>query len=236
RRMYELAEAIEPDLYLALARATFGEMALAGITAVGEFHYLHHGPDGVRYKDPNEIGRAVIEAAREAGSRITLLDTCYLNGGIGREPEGVQLRFSDGSAEAWTERIEGVAGGGGARDGGTIHPRAPAGDPAAATGVAAFAAGRSWPLHAHVSEQPAENEDCASTYGATPTELLANAGALSKRFTAVHATHLSNGDFTLLGGEECGACLCPTTERDLADGVAPARRLAKPKLALSLRT
>ncbi len=235
RRMYELAEAIEPDLYLALARATFGEMALAGITAVGEFHYLHHGPGGVRYEDPNEMGRAVIEAAREAGIRITLLDTCYLNGGIGREPEGVQLRFSDGSAEAWAERVEGLEEDARARIGAAIHS-VRAVDPESAAAVAAFAAERRWPLHAHVSEQPAENEDCASAYGTTPTELLANAGALSERFTAVHATHLSNGDFTLLGGEECGACLCPTTERDLADGVAPARRLAKSNVALSLGT
>ena len=121
RRMYELAEAIDPDLYLALARATFGEMALAGITAVGEFHYLHHGPDGVRYDDPNAMGRAVIEAAREAGIRITLLDTCYLHGGIGKEAEGVQLRFSDGSAEAWAERVDGLEEDAGARIGAAIH-------------------------------------------------------------------------------------------------------------------
>src|SRR5215207_912449 len=108
RRMYEIAEAIEPDLYLTLARATFAEMLLAGITAVGEFHYLHHGADGARYEDPNAIGKAVIEAAREAGIRITLLDTCYLHGGIGQEAEGVQLRFSDGSADAWAERVEGL--------------------------------------------------------------------------------------------------------------------------------
>src|SRR3954469_18283388 len=99
QRMYAVAEAIEPDQYFALARATFAEMALAGITAVGEFHYLHHGPGGARYDDPNAIGKALIDAAGEAGIRITLLDTCYLHGGIGREPEGAQLRFSDADAE-----------------------------------------------------------------------------------------------------------------------------------------
>jgi formiminoglutamate deiminase len=235
RRMYEIAEAIEPDAYLALARATFAEMALAGITAVGEFHYLHHGPGGVRYGDPNEIGQAVIDAADEAGVRITLLDTCYLWGGIGREVEGVQLRFSDGSAEAWAERVGGLEEGAGARVGAAIHS-VRAVDPEAAAAVAAFAAERSWPLHAHVSEQPVENEDCASAYGMTPTGLLAKAGALSEGFTAVHATHLSDGDFALLGGEECGVCLCPTTERDLADGVGPARRLADANARLSLGT
>jgi formiminoglutamate deiminase len=121
RRMYEIAEAIEPDVYFTLARATFAEMVLAGITAVGEFHYLHHGADGARYEDPNVIGRAVIEAAREAGIRITLLDTCYLHGGIGREADGVQLRFSDGSADAWAERVDGLEARAGARVGAAIH-------------------------------------------------------------------------------------------------------------------
>jgi formiminoglutamate deiminase len=232
-RMYELAEGIDPDRYLALARATFGEMALAGITAVGEFHYLHHGPDGARYEDPNALGKAVITAAREAGIRITLLDTCYLNGGIGQEAEGIQLRFSDGSAQAWEERVDGLEPSDGARVGSAIHS-VRAVDPEAAARVAAFADERSWPLHAHVSEQPAENEDCATAYGKTPTGLLAEASALSDRFTAVHATHLAAADVELLGAAGCGVCLCPTTERDLADGVGPARLLAKAGIRLSL--
>jgi formiminoglutamate deiminase len=234
-RMYEVAAGIDPDRYLTLARATFGEMALAGITAVGEFHYLHHGPDGARYEDPNALGNAVIAAAREAGIRITLLDTCYLHAGIGREAEGIQLRFSDGSAEAWEERVDALEPGDGARTGAAIHS-VRAVEPEEAARVAAFAAGRSWPLHAHVSEQPAENEDCVSAYGETPTGLLAEAGALSERFTAVHATHLAGADVELLGGAGCGVCLCPTTERDLADGVGPARLLAKAGTRLSLGT
>jgi formiminoglutamate deiminase len=235
RRMYEVAERIDPDLYLALARATFGEMALAGITAVGEFHYLHHGPGGTRYEDPNALGNAVIEAAREAGIRITLLDTCYLHGGIGQEPDGTQLRFSDGSAEEWAERVDGLEPGDGARPGAAIHS-VRAVDPEAAAQVAAFSAERSWPLHAHVSEQPAENEDCVSAYGITPTVLIAQAGALSERFTAVHATHLVDADLEMLGATGCGVCLCPTTERDLADGVGPARDLAEAGARLSLGT
>ena len=235
RRMYEIAEQIDPDRYLALARATFGEMALAGITAVGEFHYLHHGPGGARYDDPNALGKAVIAAAREAGIRITLLDTCYLHGGIGQQAEGVQLRFSDGSADAWAERVDQLEPGDGARIGAAIHS-VRAVDPEAAARTAAFAVERSWPLHAHVSEQLAENEDCAAAYSRSPTALLAEAGALSGRFTAVHATHLDAVDVDLLGGGGCGVCLCPTTERDLADGVGPARRLAEAGARLSLGT
>src|SRR4051812_15071550 len=105
-QMYELAERLDPDSYLALARATYAEMALAGITLVGEFHYVHHGPGGTPYDDPNAMGHALIEAARQAGIRIVLLDACYLHGGIGEEPNEMQRRFSDGSAEAWAERVE----------------------------------------------------------------------------------------------------------------------------------
>jgi formiminoglutamate deiminase len=233
--MYEVAERIDPDVYLALARATFAEMSLAGVTTVGEFHYVHHGPGGGRYEDPNTLGKTLMEAAREAGIRITLLDACYLHGGIGRDAEGVQLRFSDGSAEAWAERVAHLEGDGTARIGAAIHS-VRAVDPEGAATVAAFAGERSWPLHAHVSEQPAENEDCLNAYDVTPTRLLADAGALSERFTAVHATHLADGDFDLLSGARCGVCLCPTTERDLADGIGPARRLAQARVPLSLGT
>ena len=235
RRMYEVAEAIEPDTYQALARATFAEMALAGITAVGEFHYLHHGRGGGRYEDPNAMGSAVMDAAREAGIRITLLDTCYLHGGIGQEAEGVQLRFSDGTVDAWAERVAGLEESAGAKVGAAIHS-VRAVDPESAARVAAFAGERSRPLHAHVSEQPAENEGCRDAYGKTPTGLLGAADVLTERFTAVHATHLADADFSLLGAAGCGACLCPTTERDLADGVAPARRLAAAGARLSLGT
>lgn len=232
-QMYEVAGTIGPDAYLALARATFAEMAIAGITAVGEFHYLHHAPGGAHYEDPNEMGKTLIRAAGEAGIRITLLDTCYLSGGIGRNPEGAQLRFSDGSAEDWAERAEQLAPGSGARLGAAVHS-VRAVDPEALALVSGFAAERSWPLHAHVSEQPAENEDCLAAYGQTPSGVLADAGALSERFTAVHATHLAEADFGLLAGS--GVCLCPTTERDLADGVAPARRLVVGGVRLSLGT
>jgi len=235
RGMYEVAETIGPDLYRALARATFGEMALAGITAVGEFNYLHNRPGGARYEDPNALGNVVIDAAREAGIRITLLDTCYLRGGIGQQAEGAQLRFSDGTAEAWAGRVEALEPGDGARLGAAIHS-VRAVDPEAAAQVAAFAAKRAWPLHAHLSEQPAENEDCVSAYGKSPTRLLAEADALSASFTAVHATHLDDADIELLAGGNSGVCLCPTTERDLADGVGPAHRLAEAGVRLCLGT
>jgi formiminoglutamate deiminase len=234
-RMYRAAAAIDPDRYLALARATFAEMALAGITVVGEFHYLHHGPDGTPYEDPNAMGRAIIEAAGGAGVRITLLDACYLHGGIGVAPDRVQRRFSDGDAAAWAERVAALADGPAVRIGAAIHS-VRAVDPEAAAAVASWAEERSRPLHAHVSEQPAENQACAEAYGRTPTALLAQAGALTERFSAIHATHVTAGDRDLLGGARCCVCLCPTTERDLGDGIGPARRLADAGARLSLGT
>jgi formiminoglutamate deiminase len=232
-QMYALAGRLDPDLTLALARATFAEMALAGVTLVGEFHYLHHGPRGVLYEDPNALGAAVIQAAGEAGVRLTLLDACYLHGGIGTPPGPGQQRFCDRDVEAWTARVDRLRDGPLVRIAAAIHS-VRAVDPESAAIVAAWAAARKAPLHAHVSEQPVENEACLGAYGASPAAVLAGAGALSERFTAVHATHVSEADLTLLGEAGTCCCLCPTTERDLADGIGPARRLSDAGARLTL--
>ena len=249
-QMYRAAERLDPDGYRALARATYAEMALAGVTTVGEFHYLHHGPGGTPYEDPNEMGRTLMAAAAEAGVRITLIDACYLYGGIGLPPEGAQVRFSDGSVDAWVERVRELADDTppdrasakapdppvvpeAARVGAAIHSMR-AVDPEAAAVVAGWAAEVGVPLHAHVSEQPAENEACMEAYGRMPTALLADAGALEGSFTAVHATHLEDADVRLLGEAAACCCVCPTTERDLADGIGAMRRLVDAGASLSL--
>ncbi|MEP6955126.1 MAG: formimidoylglutamate deiminase [Solirubrobacteraceae bacterium] len=232
-QMYALASALDPERYLALARATFAEMALAGVTLVGEFHYLHHAPGGRPYDDPNAMGHAVAAAAAAAGVRLTLLDTCYLHGGIGEEPGETQRRFADGGAEAWAARVDGLQESSELRVGAAIHS-VRAVDPGAAAVVAAWAADRARPLHAHVSEQSAENDACRAAHGRTPTALLRDAGALGPRFTAVHATHVDDGDVALLGGAGATVCMCPTTERDLADGVGPAARLRGAGAGLAL--
>ncbi|HEY8093467.1 MAG TPA: formimidoylglutamate deiminase, partial [Acidimicrobiales bacterium] len=221
-QMYRLAATLTPDTYRRLATATFAEMVSSGITAVGEFHYLHHGPGGVPYDAPNAMGDALVEAAAEAGIRLTLLDTCYLHGGIGQEPNEVQRRFSDGSVEQWAERARGLAPSPTVRIGAAVHS-VRAVDPEAMVQVAAWAAERGAPVHAHVSEQPAENDDCLAAYGQTPTAVMGAAGLLGERFTAVHATHLTEGDVAALGASH--VCFCPTTERDLGDGIGPAAAL-----------
>jgi formiminoglutamate deiminase len=232
-QMYALADDLDPDRYLALARAAFGEMALAGVTLVGEFHYLHHGPGGVPYDDPNEMGTALVAAASAAGVRLTLIDACYLQGGIGRDPEGVQRRFCDRDADAWAARVDGLRDDDSVRIAAAIHSVRAVFPPGSRT-VARWAGARERPLHAHVSEQPAENDACLAAYGRTPTQLLDEAGAISSRFTAVHATHLVEDDLHRLGAASATCCLCPTTERDLADGIGPARRLRAAGARLAL--
>ncbi|SCL52972.1 formiminoglutamate deiminase [Micromonospora citrea] len=234
-RMYAVAARLDPDSYLALARAVYAEMALAGITCVGEFHYLHHDPDGTPYADPNAMSEALVEAAAHAGIRITLLDTCYLTATVDGQPlAGPQRRFGDGDALRWAERAAAFAPTDDhARVGAAIHSvrAVPAGQLAT---VANWADSRGAPLHVHLSEQPAENDACRAAHGRTPTRLLADHGALGPDTTAVHATHLTGGDLTLLADAGTGVCLCPTTERDLADGIGPARRMADVGLPLSL--
>ena len=236
-QMYSVAGRLDPDTYLALARAVYAEMVLAGITCVGEFHYLHHGPGGRGYDDPNAMGAALVESAREAGLRLTLLDTCYLTGGVGSPLEGVQTRFGDGTAAGWARRVdtlrEQLTGSTQVQVGAAVHSVRGV-PPEAIETVAEWAASRGAPLHVHLSEQEAENDACLAAYGRTPTQVLADSGALGPRSTAVHATHLSAVDVGLLGGSGTGVCFCPTTERDLADGIGPARDLADRGASLSL--
>lgn len=231
--MYSVADRLTPDTYHALARAVYAEMALAGITTVGEFHYVHHAPGGTPYADPNAMGEALIEAAAEAGVRITLLDTCYLSSGFGEPPNTHQQRFSDGTAESWAERCSVLKERDHARIGAAIHSvRAVPADQLAT--VAQWAEERRAPLHVHLSEQTAENDACRQAHGRTPTRLLADHGVLGPRTTGVHNTHLTDEDIALLGGSRTGTCMCPTTERDLADGIGPAAALQRAGSPLSL--
>jgi formiminoglutamate deiminase len=220
--MYETAAVLDPDSYRRLATAVYAEMALAGVTCVGEFHYVHHAPDGSPYGDPNAMGEALREAATAAGIRLTLIDACYLAGGFDQPLSAVQRRFGDGDAALWAERVAALEPGPTSRIGMAIHSvRAVPADQVAT--VVAASSGR--PLHVHLSEQRAENDECLAAYAATPTQLLQDHGALGPATTAIHATHLTGDDISLLGGGGATACFCPTTERDLADGIGPAKAL-----------
>jgi formiminoglutamate deiminase len=236
-QMYAIAQRLDPDSLFDVAAAAYAEMAAAGVTGVGEFHYLHHDPDGEPYADPNAMGEALIAAARHAGLRITLLDTCYVSGGFGDPPTGVQRRFSDGDADRWVARVDALADKH-ADDqhvviGAAVHSVRAVPREQIET-VAQWASQRGAPLHVHLSEQVAENQACHDAYGQTPTTVLFEAGALGPRSTAVHATHLSDSDVALLGSRGTHACFCPTTERDLADGIGPSRRLHEAGSPLTL--
>ncbi|HEY1700608.1 MAG TPA: formimidoylglutamate deiminase [Trebonia sp.] len=236
--MYQVAERLDPDSYLRLARAVYAEMALAGVTCAGEFHYVHHAPGGRPYDDPNVMAEALREAARDAGIRLTLLDTAYLAGGLdhnGHTPlDQVQRRFGDGDAGAWAERVRALRSSTRMRVGTAIHSVRAVPAASLPVIVATARTGLDGPLHAHLSEQPAENEACQGFYGRTPAALLADHGVWDAHATAVHATHLNGKDIALLGAAHATACLCPTTERDLADGIGPARALADAGATLSL--
>jgi formiminoglutamate deiminase len=235
QQMYALAARLDPDSYLSLARAVFAEMAQAGYTVVGEFHYLHHDQRGRPYADPNAMGHALIQAATEAGVRLTLLDTCYLAGGLsatGHLPlDPVQTRFSDEDVDHWQSRLDLLNDFDQVRIGAAVHSVRAV--PAEAFSKIDEATGER-PLHVHLSEQPAENAATQAFYGRTPTELLDDHGLLGSRTTAVHATHLTDTDIKALGGTRTSVCFCPTTERDLADGIGPARRLADSGSPLTL--
>ncbi len=233
--MYSVASTLDPGSYYRLALATYAEMVLSGYTAVGEFHYLHHQAGGRPYADPNEMGRALLAAAADAGLRITLLDTCYLASGPGEPPVGVQARFSDGSARSWADRVAAMGPIGATGDDEGALPAAMAGaavhsvravPPHDAAVVAAHATTAGWPLHFHLSEQVRENQEAMAAYGRSPAAILDGAGALGPGATAVHATHLSAQDVAVLGRSGTNVCMCPSTERDLADGIGPALALA----------
>lgn len=254
--MYSVAARLTPENYETVARAVFAEMLAGGYTSVGEFHYVHHAPDGTPYgatadAAPSAIAphavasagsdsgrahameRALARAAASAGLRIRLLDTCYLTGGIDTELSAEQARFGDGTIDGYLDRHASLAD--------DLAAEFPVGAPgesyirlgAAIHSIRAVPAANlprftelTGPVHVHLSEQPAENEACEAAYGTTPTQVLERSGVVTTDLSAVHATHLSDDDITTLGQAQAAIVMCPCTEADLADGIGPARELA----------
>ena len=217
-RMYRYTQ-WDPADYFKHAQLVFREMLEAGITAVGEFHYLHgHG---------NELGEALIDAAGEEGIRITLIDACYLRGGLdGRPLEPEQMLFSDGDADAWARRVDDLVESDGVRIAAGIHS-VRAVDAESMRIVATYARERKVPLHIHLAEQPAEVDECVQVEGCTPAELLEREGILGPDLTTVHAIHLTEHDVALLGQNQVSVCACTTTERNLGDEVGPLQVLSR---------
>ncbi|MHB1845473.1 MAG: formimidoylglutamate deiminase [Deltaproteobacteria bacterium] len=238
-QMYRAANALTPGEIHDASALCYLEMLLCGITAVGEFHYLHQAPSGGRAADPNEGALAAVEAALGLGLRITLLRVAYDRAGPGLAALPEQRRFCDGSIEAYLTACEGLG-------------QALRGRPLATFGLAPhsvralgrdwfgplrdFAAARKLPLHLHLAEQPKEVLGCVGEHGLRPVELALREGLLGERFTAVHAIHLSPGEILALGQSQSHVCACPTTERNLGDGVLPAGELLRAGARLCLGT
>lgn len=235
--MYALAEGLDPETIRVVSSIAFRDLYRRGVRTVGEFHYVHHGPDGAPYAERTIMSDVVIDAALEAGLRIGLLRVVYHRAGPGRPPSGAQRRFSDASLDDAFRDVDALA-------------KRYAEDPRVRIGIAPhsvravppewlpeiarFASERDMPLHMHVAEQPAEIEACLAETGRRPVEQLDHLGILSPRFVAVHATHLTREEATMLGRARAQVCLCPTTERDLGDGLPDVSALFEEDVTLSV--
>lgn len=234
--MYLAASQLDPQDIYDVARMAFLEMVLAGTTTVGEFHYLHNTPNGSPYDDPNLLAKQVIAAAQSVGLRIVLLRTAYLRSGFNLPYDPGQTRFFE-STSAYLDNTNALI-------------RAYANDSQVRVGVAPHSIRAvpirdlkeiaEWnqaaklPLHLHVSEQVAENAACLREYSATPIELLNREGLLSPNFTAVHAIHLTPAEIGMVAQWDATICACPTTERNLGDGVFPADRIMSAGIRVAL--
>jgi formimidoylglutamate deiminase len=221
-QMYQAASSLTPESILSISRVAFGELARAGVHTVGEFHYVHHQPDGTPYADRTILSDAAIAAAKAEGLRIALLRVAYRRAGPGRDPEPGQRRFCDAEVDDVLRDVD------------TLRSRY-ARDPDVRIGLAPhsvravppewlrplrdYAQEHALMLHMHVAEQQREIDECVAETGKRPMELLADQGILSSRFCAVHATHLLPHEAQLLGQARGFACICATTERDLGDGL-----------------
>jgi formimidoylglutamate deiminase len=226
--MYHAALRLSPDDVYCAARMAFLEMALWGITAVGEFHYLHHAPDGTPYDDRNLLAKQILRAAAEIGIRVALLRTAYVRAGWRKKLEPGQARFITQQPDGFIEDTEALDA--------YVRKETPTGRAWLGVAphsiravprdylleVANYARARQFPIHMHVAEQTAEVDACHGEYGARPVEFLDQIGILGPRFTAVHATHIDEGEIARLARHRATVCACPTTERNLGDGILAA--------------
>jgi len=238
--MYSAAARLTPEDIYDASRMAFLEMALSGITAVGEFHYLHHAPDGSPYADPNLLAKQVVRAANDVGLRIALLRVAYARSGFETEPNPQQARFIESNAEQYLKNVTQLRKDLGANNAMAwigVAPHSVRAVPLAyLKQIVAFANNEKLPVHMHVAEQAAEVSACINEYGRSPVALLSTEGLLSERFTAVHAIHVTAKAIRLLADARATVCACPTTERNLGDGIVPADGYFKEDVRVSLGT
>lgn len=250
--MYRAANQLTPEDVHVASRMAFLEMALSGITAVGEFHYIHHSTNGAPYEDPNLLAKEVVRAARDVGMRIALLRVAYARAGFETDPNPQQLRFIEDSADTYLKNLEQLQSFLAKTYGTTAEVAAGFAEATAWIGIAphsvravpldylkalvSFGNERQLPVHMHLGEQPAEVSACIKEYGRSPVALLDTEGLLSERFTAVHAIHVTPKAVAAIGRSRAAVCACPTTERNLGDGVVPVDAYFKAGVPVCLGT
>jgi formimidoylglutamate deiminase len=236
-QMYKAANRLGPEEIYAASRMAFLEMALTGITSVGEFHYIHHAPDGSVYDDPNLLAREVIRAARDVGIRIALLRVAYARAGYEVEANPLQVRFIENTPDTYLKHLEQLMSSTDDRSWIGIAPHSVRAVPLDyLKPIINFANEHALPVHMHVAEQPAEVSACIAEYGRSPVALLDTEGLLSPRFTAVHAIHVTPKAIAGLARSGANVCACPTTERNLGDGVIPVDNYFEAGVPISLGT
>lgn len=239
--MYSAATRLTPDDIYDVSRMTFMEMALTGITAVGEFHYLHHAPDGSDYDDPNLLAKEVVRAANDVGLRIALLRVAYARAGFETDGNPQQVRFIESDPEIYLKNLErliadpALTGNSSSMAWAGVAPHSVRAVPLDyLREIIPFANRRGLPVHMHVAEQPAEVSACIAEHGRSPVALLQTEGLLSERFTAVHAVHVTSKAVGMLASSGANVCACPTTERNLGDGIVPADEFFKQRVPVAL--
>lgn|SRR6185312_7477531 len=235
--MYHAAAHLEPQEVYDVARMAFLEMLFAGTTTVGEFHYLHNASNGEPYDDPNLLAKQVIAAAQSVGIRIVLLRTAYVRSGFELPPDPGQMRFFE-SGDAFIENMAALVDAYPVDAVGVSFGVAPHSIRAVPLTdlkeIAEWARSRNLPLHMHVSEQVAENVACLREYGLSPVALLHRERILSSSFTAVHGIHISPAEIDMLAAARATICACPTTERNLGDGILSADRVMAAGIRVAL--
>ncbi len=236
--MYHAAARLSLEAIYDVARMTFLEMVCAGTTTVGEFHYLHNKPDGSPYDDPNVAARQIIAAAQSVGLRLVLLRSAYIRSGYGLRADPGQARFFETGKDFLSSMQDlandpAFAGCRTVRFGIAPHSirAVPLED---LQQITSWARQHDLPVHMHISEQLAENEACVREYGATPVALLAREQLLSDRFTAIHAIHITEAETDQMAAAGANICSCPTTERNLGDGILDAERMMREGIAVCL--
>jgi formimidoylglutamate deiminase len=244
--MYSAATRLGPEEIYDASRMAFLEMALGGITGVGEFHYIHRAPDGSVYDDANMMAKAVIKAARDVGLRIALLRVAYARSGYQAEPNERQKRFIEPEVDIYLRHVEDLNKYLTSQDGEGMDGAWVGVAPHSVRAVPLeyildanrFAVEHGFPVHMHVAEQPAEVTACLKETGCTPLMLLGSEGVLGPHFTGVHVIHIESptSDVHYLKKSGAMVCACPTTERNLGDGIVPADLFFKEGVSIALGT